>query len=746
MAHLLASFNVIWYTTGMQNIKNILKYLVWGGIFITPFIVFIVFSNTFFPFVVGKGFTFRILVDILFGLFVTLAFVDKEYRPKLSWITKSFLLFTVVILIADLLGQNVYKSLWSNFERMEGFVLVLHLLMYYVVASSVFKTTKQWFQLFNISIFASVLMSFYGLLQLAGKISISQGGVRLDGTFGNSTYLAIYFVFHIFLCLYMLSSGVKRNWHKWVYGSIAVLETILLYFTATRGAILGLFGGLFLVGILVVWKEKENKTLRKIAYWIFGCVIVVVLGFLLLRNTPFVQNSPVLSRFSTLGVTELQTQGRYYVWPMAVKGIMDRPILGWGQENFNFVFNKYYNPGLFGQEEWFDRTHDLILDWLIAGGIIGFLAYVSIYVALFYYIWRKKSPLKILQKSILTGMISAYVFHNIFVFDNLISYIIFFSVLAYVHSVSVETEEKKEIVSKFYTKTFSADALNYVVIPVAAILTVGMVYFVNIPALSANLALIQAISPQNNNPENNLQLFKQVFAYNSFGSSEALEQLAQTTIKLNSPQIQISDMTKKEFYDYTKTKLEEKVASSPTDARYLVFTGSFFNKFGQYDEAIIYLNRAIQASPKKQSIYFELGTSYLGKGDMKKMFELFKTAYDLKPSAPDSQIIYMVGAIYSKNSDVIKEMSAIIPKDTITSDPRFLKAYSDVGDYNSVVSILNTRLAKDPKNLQNEFTLADAYYRMGQISKAVTIIRQMIVQEPAFKTQGEGYIKQIQGY
>lgn len=726
----------------MQNTKNILKYLVWGGLFITPFIAFFVPSGMFFPFISGKGFVFRILVEILFGLFVVLAFVDKEYRPKLSWITKSFILFTFIILVADLLGQNSYKSLWSNYERMEGFVLLIHLLLYYIVVSSVINTKELWNKLFNTSIFASVLMSFYGLFQLAGKISISQGGVRLDGTFGNSTYLAIYLVLHIFLCLYMLVSEAKKSWQKWVYGSIIVLETIMLYFTATRGAILGLIGGLLLAGVLIVWKEKENKTLRKIAYWLVGGVAVVILGFLLLRSTPLVKNNPVLSRFSTISVAELQTQGRYYVWPMAVKGIIDRPILGWGQENFNFVFNKYYNPGLFGQEEWFDRTHDLVLDWLIAGGFAGFLAYVSIYIALFYYIWRKKSILSTAQKSIITGLISAYVFHNIFVFDNLISYIIFFSILAYVHAVSIIPKEET---SKFYTKTFSNEILGYVVFPVAIILTAGMVYFVNVPAISANLTLIQAMSLQSNNLEGNLQLFKKVFAYNSFGSGEAVEQLTQITAQINSPQAQVPDQIKKDFYDFAKTKLEEKVASSPTDARYLVFAGNFFNQFLKYDDAIKYLERALAESPKKQSIYFELGSSYLGKGNSQKMFELFKTAYELKPSSSEAQVIYTVGAIYAKNTEVLKEMSSVVSENTIITDDRFLRAYSAIGDYNSVVTILNARLVKDPTNLQNKFTLADAYWRLGQKQKAISLIREMIVQEPAFKDQGEAAIKQIQG-
>ncbi|HBD25102.1 MAG: hypothetical protein A2566_02295 [Candidatus Zambryskibacteria bacterium RIFOXYD1_FULL_40_13] len=724
----------------MKNTKSVLNYLILAGLFITPFIVFLVPSGVFFPYIAGKGFAFRILVEIIFGLFVILAFIDKEYRPRFSWITKAFIVFTLVILLADLLGQNPYKSIWSNYERMEGFMMLLHLLMYYIVASSVFQTVRQWFGFFNTNIFASVLMSIYGLFQLGGKATISQGGVRLDGTFGNSTYLAIYLVFHIFLCVYMLASDAKEKWQKWTYSIIIALEVIMLYFTATRGAILGLIGGLFLTGLLLLWKEKENKKLRKIAFWLLGGLVILIIGFYSLRSQPFIKNSYVLSRFSTLSVSELKTQGRYFVWPMAIEGIKERPLLGWGQENFNFVFNKNYNPGLFGQEEWFDRTHNLFLDWLIAGGIVGFLAYLSMYVALFYYIWRKRSPLKHAQQSILTGMISAYVFHNIFVFDNLISYIIFFSILAYVHSVSQTREET----SGFYTKTFSNGVVSYVVFPLTIILTSTMVYMVNVPAMLANTTLIRAMSPQQVGIEKNLELFKQVFSYNSFGSGEAVEQLTQVTSQLFSVQGQISEKTKQDFFDYTKTMIDKKVASSPTDARYLVFAGNFLNRFAKYSDAIEYLERALKESPNKQSIHFELGTSYLGVGNTQKMLELFKRAYELKPSSQESQVIYTVGAIYARNDAVLEEMSKVITRDAVISDPRFYKAYMSIGDTSTTITILNARIEKDPGNMQDKLALAEVYMRLGQKQKAIDIVREMMTLDPTFKDQGEAIIKQIQ--
>jgi O-antigen ligase/tetratricopeptide (TPR) repeat protein len=724
--------------------KNILKYSILAGLFLVPFIPFLVPSAMFFPFITGKGFAFRLIVEIVFGLFVILAFLDQSYRPRMSWITKSVLLFTAAIFLADILGVNPYKSIWSNYERMEGFVLLLHLAMYYLVTSSVFDSHKWWTRYFNVSIASSVAMSVYGILQLVGKLTINQGGVRVDGTFGNATYLAIYLVFHIFLCLYLLLDSNKPTWQRWAYAAAGLLNLVILYFTATRGAILGLLGGLAIAGLIVAFKEKENVFVRRLAYYSLGFVVVVVIGFISVRNTSFVKNSQVLGRFSTLGISEIKTQGRYFVWPMALKGLKDRPILGWGQENFNFVFNKYYDPRMFGQEQWFDRTHDVVLDWLIAGGIVGFLAYVSMYVALLYYIWRKDSLLKLSEKSVLTGMIAAYTFHNIFVFDNLISYILFFSVLGFVHSMNVKREGVL-LQSKYYLKTFSNDTVNYIVLPLVLIVTAGAIYFVSGPAYFANKTLIQAITPQQTGGvEKNLELFKKVYAYNSFGSTEATEQLVQISAQITGA-AGVPDNLKQEFYNLARTKVEEKVASTPKDARYLVFAGSFFNHFGQYDEAIKYLERGVTESPKKQTIYFELASSYLGKGNGAKMFELIKQAYDLEPNAPESKILYAVAAIYTKNVAVLNQLDSSIDQDKIINDNRYLKAYADIGDYNSVITILNARILKDPTNVQYKLSLASTYATIGQKQKAIDIIRQIISADPSFKDQGETYIKQIQG-
>jgi len=123
------------------------------GVFAIPFIVLIISNSMFFPFITGKNFTFRILVEVIFAAWIILALYDAQYRPKFSWIAVSFVALLVVMFFADLLGKNPHQSFWSNFERMEGYVTLVHTFMYMIVAGSVLNTQKMWDRFFNTTIF-----------------------------------------------------------------------------------------------------------------------------------------------------------------------------------------------------------------------------------------------------------------------------------------------------------------------------------------------------------------------------------------------------------------------------------------------------------------------------------------------------------------------------------------------------------------------------------------------------------------
>ncbi len=723
-----------------MNTSKILYKFVSIGLFIVPFITFFVSKTMLFPFITGKGFIFRILVEILFAFWIILALKDPVYRPKLNKLSLSIIIFGVVMFVADIFGENPYKSIWSNYERMEGFVLLIHLIAYYFVLTSTFVTDKIWDYFWNINLFASFLMSCYGMAQIFGLIVINQGGVRVDGRLGNATYLAIYLAFNIFIGIWMLYKNNKNKIYKYLYLISILLNLFVLYFTATRGAIIGLFLGVIVSSLFIIFFYKENLIYKKIAKYFILAVVALFLIFISIRNSNFVKNSPVLSRFSSISTTEIKSQGRWFVWPMAISGFKERPILGWGQENFNYVFNKNYDPRMYSQEQWFDRTHNVILDWLIAGGLLGLLSYLSIFVfSLIFLI--KKTDLDVVEKSIFIGLFIAYFFHNLFVFDNLISYIMFFSVIAFINRKSI-----KDMVSDY--KVFNDELINYGIAPFVVVVISLTIYFVNIPAMLQSKSVIKAITSNSVNGvknypniSDNLKYIKQAFAYNSFGTPEVLEQAVNLSSEV--AQMNISNDIKQQFINLSYQEAKKQTEKTPNDVRYLFLYASFLNRFGMYDEAISVIEKALKISSKKPGIYLELGSIYLGKGDVNKALDIFKQAYEIEPRSKESLTVYTVASIYTGRQDIFTKLAQSITEEDFLTDNRFLKAFVDVKNYNVAIGILEKRLQINPESYDNMLSLAAVYSEAGNKNKAIEILKKIIEKKPEFKEQGEFYIKQL---
>lgn len=627
------------------------------GFIAIPFIPFIVMGNSaFFPFIVGKNFAFRIVVEVMLAAWIVLAVIDPAYRPKKSYLLGSIVAFLGIITLAAIFGENPSKSFWSNFERMEGVVTYFHLFAYFIVASTVLSVRNLWRPYLNFHLAVGVLMALYGVSQWAGVFTIVQDGVRVNGTLGNAAYLGTYALFNVFLALFlMVHTGVTEVGSRVrmvVYGAIALLQVFVLYYTATRGAMLGLIAGLGLTTILIALFERKRTALRKSAIGVLVALVVSVGGFIALRDASFVRESPVLSRFASISLSEKTTKSRFMVWNMAYQGFKERPVLGWGMENFNYVFNKYYDPRMYDQEQWFDRAHNVFFDWLIAGGFPALLTYLALFACALYCIWKRAHMLSVIEKSVLTGLLGGYFFQNLFVFDNITSLIYFFTVLAFIESLS-RGEYETSPVQKKNTRPQSREGYRAFVSAGAAILAIILIYTVNYRGYMQNTTLLRALTERSSTEgiAYNYALFREALAYDSFGTSETREQLAQMSLNSVERGKEIVGV-QRDLLTFTANELILQAQKLPHDARYQLFTGSFFSRVGQFDQAILYLEKARELSPKKQTILFELGSAYYNKGDRAKAEEVFRKAYELAPEYGEAKDLYL--RISTENGNGVK--------------------------------------------------------------------------------------------
>jgi hypothetical protein len=386
-------------------------------------------------------------------------------------------------------------------------------------------------------------------------------------------------LFHIFIALWLFVES-KNNTHKIVYGLLAAIFTFVLIETGTRGTALGLAVGVFVMSGYVGLFGTKFVEFRKYAIGAFALLVLIVGGFVLGRDSELVQSSPNLARIANISINDLNV--RATIWGMAFEGVKERPLLGWGQGNFNYVFNEQYNPALYAQEQWFDRAHNIIFDWLIAGGILGFLAYFSIFAACVYYLFispllnKKDERFTVLERGILLGILAGYLTHNFVVFDNIVSYMFFAIILGLIHArVSTPMTEIEKV------KVDEAVIVQFATPVVAAVLIAG-IYFAHAPGMATAGDIIDAMRTQN--PEQRLEAFKRAVAHDSFAQQEVAEQISQNAIAvLREPKV--SEKTKQDFGLFAEQQLLALAQSKPGDARVHVFIGSFYRTTGQLEKA-----------------------------------------------------------------------------------------------------------------------------------------------------------------
>lgn len=724
----------------MEKTKRIIKYFIIGGVFLLPFLPLVVSDQLFFPFITGKNFLFRVIVEFIFVLWIILAVNDKKYRPKKSLILTFLFVFTALMALSAVFGENPYRSFWSNYERMEGLVTYLHILAYFLVLITILNTEKLWKLFFHISLMASFLVACYGILQLAGVKPIHQSDVRLDSTIGNASYLATYMLFHIFLALMFFLK--EKSWWKWFYLPFIVLNAIILYHTATRGVIFGLVGGLVLFLLLTAVFSKEKR--RKIfTLSLLGFIFLSVAVFWTQRDSSFVKQSPVLSRFSNIS---FQDQSRFVVWNMSWQGVKEKPILGWGPENYNLVFNKYYAPVLYSQEPWFDRAHNVFFDKLVTTGILGLLSYLGLFVSAIYYLFKKnyRNNFSVFETTVITSLFAAYFFNNIFVFDNLLSLFLFFSVLGYIHfhntSLIIEEKKKENTVS-----VYSRESNFLISSSLAVIVFIYFFYFINIPAFLANRTIIDALeAAANGQIQDALGKFEKALSYNSFGNSEIREHLTSFALKVVAASDNlINNETKTKVFEKASSEMKKQIEVSPNDIRYLLFLSSLYNGAGRYDEAIIILEKALKLSPKKQQIYFELGSALLNKKEYAKAAEILKTAFELDSSYDDARKIYALGLVYDGKIDLAEEIIKKRYGVSVIPDLRLANAYAGRGESKKAAQIFEKIIEQNPSNAQYRVNLAANYLKINEKEKAIEQLQKAIELEPKFKQQGEYLINEI---
>ncbi|MDD5710841.1 MAG: O-antigen ligase family protein [Candidatus Colwellbacteria bacterium] len=661
----------------------------------------VVYRNGLFPFIFGKVLFLRLAITLFSVFFAWFLFKNREFcRQAWHRLSKNPLVITATIFlllatVSTLMGVNPYRSFFGNVERGEGLLNLIYFWMFFIGAFLLFGK-RDWLTFSKITLFVGLMIILDALLNF-----LEEGG-RSGGSFiGNPAFIAAYLIFVIFAALVVWAWSKRKLWRAISLITIlAALGGILV--TKTRGALIGLGAGLLALLVYALWRGKgvnfrwgrRSFNLRVLAGILLLAYIAFVINFVLTINQPVWENIPGLDRLASLPSgddntfqTRLLSAGSSLASVNPANEGWTRSLFGWGSENFSVAYDLHYNPAYFKYStEWFDKAHNQVLDVLVANGLLGLLAYLTLWGLVIYGLLKcrardenvqsenqKESENKLLFSAAGIFFSVAYFIQNLALFDQITTYIPVFAFLALVaqsypiREVSAEQEKNSgwlKFIILIFTLLFSFTSIRYTLVPAQQMKHLATALRSN------NVGQISASLDKVTHPYTYIQL-------------ELRSKLVEALIK------DANDPKAHELIDKSISLLKESVDREEyANARFLERLGDAYTMKGLYAEGgertqylsagEAYLRYALERTHGRQMIMIQLARNLIQQGRFDEVEDLMNEMLALEPDTPRTHFYY--GAIIAPHNYYVRSADTLNLLRTVLMDSEFLLKNGSIGD------------------------------------------------------------------
>lgn len=792
---------------------NIVKY----GIYFSAFTPLIIFRNSFSPFNFGKAVFFRILIEILAACYLPLAIKYRHLRPNFSWISLGVVLFTISLALSSIFGVNPAMSFWGNIERMGGLFGFLHLAALFFMSTAVLKNRSDWITLFKTSVLVGIISVSYGFFQKGDyKYIVGSGGqigVRMFGTIGNAAIFCGYLFFNAYLALWLFfdglkpkssesdpsASGTKTNLtlsHKisnsvkkcWIYLLAAVIIFSAIINASVRGAAIALFISVpaFLIWLFIFrsklgWRQKSAGLRWKHLLLILSVGLIFLFIFC---RTDLKTKIPVLDRLAAISLEERNTYTRLFVWNEALQAVKDKPLLGWGPENFIVPFGKYFNPKIFigpESELVFDRAHNLFLDIAAGQGLLGLAIFCFLIgTVLVFALKTAKREKDWATFFVFPFLLLAYILHTFFIFDLLPTYLMLFYILGFVAVSSAKTPsrqspETSELTEKAKPSNLTA-RLAILIFCLLLFLAGALAYFTGVkPAVADYIGTRGALDLTRNKYRDGVDKFNQALALKTFVWQDIFVQFVHFyTSAIYRLEGKIAEKEMAADLANMAENSQQALQRNPRDFNLYLYAegvylaqGSFLDpdkylpqaedilKRGlaeyprlhyfyqrlaydvslekKYDESASYAQKAYDANPDFAGSKYLLGRALIIKGEEEKGFDLAIEAVAKDGFSQEGSILWLAIRLAEKNE---YEKLAHLYGRLALQNPKYLvqRAYSFYlwGKKEAALKTADSALGlgENTIGLANLKVLVQIYDSLGEKEKAKSILEKIKTLSP----------------
>ena len=403
----------------IRTLEKILLYAVRFGVGLLLLTPLVMAMHTAYPTSVGKAVYARSIIEVVFVLWVLLAVAVPSWRPPRSWLLVLLAGGLVASAISAVFGVSPARSFWSSYIRMQGTVELAHWFALAAVVASVFRTSRSLRVLLTFHLGVGLLLSLVAIASYAGWEIPVLGRLpvpdfpRVSATLGNSTYLGAYLLVNVVLALGFLvrsfmpeppppaaadrrrEAGRREDalarWAEQIFYGLAVLLGLWgISLSGSMAALAGLFaalGALVLLYSFLAQSRRVRLAARaSLGLMTGGAAALALVVFAAPSLLPSF-DSPLLKRLTDPETVQRTLSNRLEIWKPGIDGFIERPVFGWGEDNYVVVSGRYAS-GRGAIMPASDHAHNKLIEEAATKGLLGLAAYVAIWILTFVAILR----------------------------------------------------------------------------------------------------------------------------------------------------------------------------------------------------------------------------------------------------------------------------------------------------------------------------------------------------------------------
>jgi len=314
------------------------------------------------------------ILPVLSLVFLTISSMfgtKKRKLPKLNIVEYSMAAYVFMSMMSIIMLSNeVLLTLYRFYD-----LLFIPMCLYMIIRLYIpYNNSMQ--LLVPVAVIITVTQVAVGALSWVApsvlpSVWLKYAGVRTTGTLKS---VSVYTTTLFFSGLILLNTGLlsKYKWKRYLFVFLFLLTIIAAFFSFSRASWLA--GILLLLGLIVIYP----KFMRRL---VFACIVLsILMGSLFIQSNYF----EIASNRLASEESDNSALGRLPVYLAAFRMFKQKPLFGWGYDNFDRFDRKY--QGRFGDivnpDEKDLTSHNVYLTMLAEQGLIGLSLYLIPFVIL----------------------------------------------------------------------------------------------------------------------------------------------------------------------------------------------------------------------------------------------------------------------------------------------------------------------------------------------------------------------------